>query len=165
MTYEEEELIKLHDALSLQIELVPQSSWCLNVRKILKVSQWNKIRKSTYIRANNKCEICGWASGNRHPDCHEVWTYDTEVMTQRLASFQAICSACHEVKHLGRAIIRGNGDAAYNRFRTFNKLDQLTALKIKNAVFKLWQLRSTSKWALDIGLLKDFDIDIEELPL
>ena len=162
LTHEEKELIERHKTCLLQIELVPKSSWCSNVRSVLKQSQWDKIRKSTYNKAGDKCEICK-STGKRHPDCHEVWAYDSSSMTQRLAFFQAICPACHEVKHLGRAIARGNGNVAFNRFREFNSLDELLALRIRDAVFKEWRERSKVKWALDITLLKDYDINVKEI--
>jgi len=163
LTKREKELLELHKTLLLQIELVPRTSWFSNVRSNVKTKHWDRIRKEIYLKANFKCEICSGV-GETHPvECHEVWTYDIATHTQRLSYFQAICQFCHEVKHIGLAAIRGNGERASNRFTELNQLDIETAKEIRRAVFKQWRMRSKKKWKLDIDLLKTFDIDLTEL--
>ncbi|WKZ58837.1 MAG: hypothetical protein QY309_13270 [Cyclobacteriaceae bacterium] len=163
LTKKEKELLELHKTLLLQIELVPRTSWFSNVRSNVRPKHWDKIRKGTYLKADNKCEICKGVGDTHAVECHEVWTYDMQTLTQRLSYFQAICPPCHEVKHIGLAGIRGNGERALNRFKEINQLDNEKALEMKRAVFKEWRIRSKKKWKLDIELLKSYDIDFSEL--
>ncbi|MCL5030633.1 MAG: hypothetical protein M1480_16600, partial [Bacteroidetes bacterium] len=163
LTEKDKQLLARHKTLKLQIELVPSSCWFSNTRKNVKQSEWDRIRKSVYAKANYLCEICG-GKGTRHPvECHEVWIYNDNNLTQTLGSFQAICPLCHEVKHIGLAGILGNGDRALNRFKKVNRLSKETAEKIVSVVFKEWKLRSGQKWELNINLLKEFGIDINNL--
>ena len=142
---------------------MPKSFWYSNVRSNVKASQWDRIRRGSYAKANLHCEICG-GQGTKHPvECHEVWIYEEETLTQRLGYFQAICPLCHEVKHIGLAGVRGNGERAANRFREVNNLEETTARKIKSAVFKQWRIRSNQSWKLDVELLKEHGIDISAL--
>jgi len=162
LTVEEQKVLKKHSKLKLQIELVPRKCFWSNVRSNIKKSQWDKIRKSVYQKAGFICEICG-GKGTRHPvECHEVWKYDPVTMIQKLGFFQSLCPLCHEVKHIGLAGIRGNGERAFNRFRDINKLDDKTAIQIKNAVFKEWKIRSLNEWKLDIEYLKNWDLELDK---
>lgn len=160
LSEEEKELLVQHKTLKLLIELVPKTCWYSNVRSIVKQSQWVKIRKEVYAKANFLCEICG-EQGTRHPvECHEVWAYDEEILTQRLDHFLSICPLCHEVKHIGSA---RNRERALFRFTIVNNLNKESARKIIMAVFKEWEIRSRQDWEFDIELLKNYNIDIEKL--
>ncbi len=157
MTKKEQSFLQHHSTLKLQIELVPKSCFWSNVRSNVKTSQWDKIRKVVYQKARFLCEICG-GKGTKHPvECHEVWAYDDLALTQRLIFFQSLCPLCHEVKHIGFAEVKGNGERAFNRFKEINQLDEETARQIKTAVFRQWKIRSRKKWELDIELLKQWE--------
>jgi len=163
LTDEEISLLKLHQTLKLQIEVVPYSCWWSNVRSNVTKKQWDNIRKSVYLKANYQCEICG-EKGTNHPvECHEVWIYDDATLTQRLGYFQALCPLCHEVKHIGLAGERANKERAFNRFKTINQLDDETARKIISAVFKQWEIRSLQQWKLDIEHLREYGLNPDEL--
>ena len=163
LTDEEISLLNLHQTLKLQIELVPRSCWWSNVRSNVTSKQWDNIRKSVYLKANYKCEICG-EKGTKYPvECHEVWIYDDTTLVQRLGYFQALCPLCHEVKHIGLAGLRGNEERAFNRFKTINQLDDNTARQIKSAVLKQWRIRSRKQWKLDIEHLKEYGLNPNEL--
>src|ERR1035437_8551076 len=156
LNQEEENLLMMHQTLKLQIELVPASCFWSNVRSNIEENQWDQIRKRVYKKANYLCEICG-GKGKHHPvECHEVWLYDYSSMSQRLNFFQALCPLCHEVKHIGLAGIRGTGQRAFSRFVTINGLDEVTAGKIEDAVFRQWEIRSDLYWKLDINHLKEW---------
>jgi len=152
----ESPLIKVHSGLKLQIELVPDSSWYSNVRSNVKAKQWDTIRKRIYQEANSVCEICGGKGFKHAVECHEIWKYDDTKLIQKLDRFQALCPLCHEVKHMGLANLRGNGERAFGRFININRLDIDTAYEIKKAVFMQWKERSAKQWALDIDLLSCF---------
>ena len=147
-------LIAQHSGLKLQIELIPDSCWYFNVRSNVKTKQWDIIRKRVYQEADYRCEICGGRGIRYSVDCHEIWVYDDEKLIQKLDRFQALCPLCHEVKHLGLANVKGNGERAFGRFIELNRLDISIAIEIKKAVFLQWKARSAKQWTLNIELLK-----------
>ena len=154
LTSEEEWLLRTHQELKLQIELVPASCLWSNVRSNVGEDHWSHIRRIVFEKANFLCEICA-GRGRRHPvECHDVWVFEKHSLTQRLHSFQALCPYCHEVKHLGLTGLRGNGKRAFARFVKLNQLDEQRAVKIENALFKQWEIRSDYYWKLDISHLK-----------
>ncbi|EQD31721.1 hypothetical protein B2A_13732, partial [mine drainage metagenome] len=58
---------------TLFVDLVPQTAWFTNVRSAVSRGDWDRLRKHVYVRAGNKCEVCG-ASGRL--EAHERWEYD-----------------------------------------------------------------------------------------
>jgi 5-methylcytosine-specific restriction endonuclease McrA len=163
LTPEELKLLEHHQTLKLQIELVPKSCWWSNVRSNLTDKQWDGIRKPIYLKASFRCEICG-ECGTKHPvECHEIWVYDDINLIQKLQSFQALCPLCHEVKHIGRAGILGNGKRAFERFRKINGLTIKTAKIMEAAVSRQWGIRTMKEWKLDIEYLKEHGLNPEEL--
>jgi hypothetical protein len=96
----------------LTIELVPRTCWFSNVRDQVPRGDWDRIRREVYERAGKRCEVCS-GRGSRHPvECHEVWEYDETAHVQRLVRMIALCPACHEVKHIGLAGLKGRGEQA-----------------------------------------------------
>src|SRR4051794_19953715 len=59
----------------LTIELVPRTCWLSNVRNHVEKSQWDFIRKSVYLKASNKCEICGGKGPKWPVECHEIFEF------------------------------------------------------------------------------------------
>ena len=49
----------------LTVELLPATTWGSNLRSVLRVSQWDKLRRGAYEAAQHRCEICGGA-GNQY---------------------------------------------------------------------------------------------------
>ena len=79
----------------LTIELVPQTCWYANVRKLVTYSQWEVIKRVTRRAAHSICQICGGV-GKRWPvECHEIWQYNDEAHIQTLIGLIALCPMCH----------------------------------------------------------------------
>src|SRR3712207_8436185 len=96
----------------LTVELVPRTAWFKNVRSHVTREEWERLKKIVFGRAGHRCEVCG-GRGPRWPvECHEVFAYDDERRVQKLTALVALCPACHEVKHIGLAGLRGRGGAA-----------------------------------------------------
>lgn len=97
--------------LKLTIELVPSTDFYSNVRSNVTQKEWDVIRKKSYERASNKCEICGDAGTNqgvKHKvECHEIWEYNDESHIQKLIGLISLCPNCHKTKHAGLAQIKG----------------------------------------------------------
>lgn len=139
--------------LKLTIELVPQTSWYSNLRKVLPQSEWDKIRKKAYADCGYKCGICG-ATGKLN--CHEIWEYDEQHRSQKLVGFIALCDLCHHVKHIGLAgILAQQGKLDYElvvkHFMAVNGCDRETFEEHKHEAFHQWQERSQHEWDIDLG--------------
>ena len=139
----------------LLVELVPLSTWGWNLRSELTRAEWDRLRKATYERAENRCEVCG-GRGRKHPvECHERWEYDDTNRVQKLVGLEALCPYCHEVRHIGRAISVGNGDRAMIHLDRVNGWPpEQTAEHVAQA-FATWRERSKHAWTLDLSWLHD----------
>lgn len=138
----------------LTIELVPKTSHYKNLRSELDVPHWNKLRKETYRKAGYRCEICG-GKGNKWPvECHEVWTYDEEKKIQKLERLIALCPACHEVKHLGRAQKTGNYKSAIEHLKKVNSWTDKQVSAYVEQVKKDYLRKSLIDWKLDISFIE-----------
>lgn len=143
----------------LSVELVPKTSWGDNLRSRFKPSEWDTLRFACYAAAGHKCEVCGGV-GKKHPvECHEIWQYDDENHVQTLQGLIALCPACHEVKHFGRAQATGNGARALNHLARVNGWTDAQAKAHVEAAFTMWRKRSQSNWTLDLS-----KIEVKNLP-
>ncbi len=144
----------------LSIELVPSSSWFDNVRARIPVPEWDFLRKQIYTAAEDCCEICGGRGSNHPVECHERWHYDDKKKIQRLDGLLALCPACHQVKHIGLAEVRGLYDQSISQLCKVNGWDSIDATEYVQAAFDIWAARSKHEWEVDIlvldELLRDF---------
>jgi 5-methylcytosine-specific restriction endonuclease McrA len=130
------------DPARLEVELVPEPCWWSNVRSIVDAPVWDRLRRQTYRQAHYRCEICG-GRGPQHPvEAHEVWTYDDLRHVQRLERLIALCPACHEVKHLGLAHVRGVEARALAHLARVNRWPPETVTLYTRRAFRVWELRS-----------------------
>ena len=143
----------------LTVELIPKSAWGANVRAIVSDEEWNAIRRSVYDSANRACEICGWTSGRgRRLECHEHWSYDYVRGSLKLVRMIALCSACHEVKHIGLAEVRGYLDRAKSHLAEVNGwTDEQVELHLASQI-EVWHRRSAVSWALDLECLRTYGV-------
>lgn len=140
----------------LTIELVPKTCWYSNVRSNVPQSHWDIIRRNVYSLAGYICEVCGGV-GRRHPvECHEVWHYDDINHIQLLERMIALCPACHEVKHIGRAQRIGRLNAALSHLCYVNDWDAETTEHYVAQQFEVWKKRSQYEWKLDIRELSKY---------
>ena len=145
----------------LTIELVPSTCWFTNLRSELSKQQWDTLRKATYRKANYRCEVCD-GKGNKHPvECHEIWHYDDENYIQALKGLIALCPACHQVKHIGLAKLRGKGEEAANHLKKVNGWNNLQAQQYILEAFQIWNERSKYQWQLDLTWLEKQGITLE----
>jgi len=143
----------------LTVELVPTNTWGSNPWSVLRSSHWNRLPRRTYEAAQHRCEVCGGIGAKWPVACHERWEFEDWSCTQCLSGLIALCPACHDVKHIGRAMLMGRGDEATAHLRTVNawspeQVDGYLAL-----AFGLWKLRTLEeKWYVDLSWLKQFNI-------
>ena len=152
----------------LEIELIPTTCHYSNVRSMVTTVEWDKIRKLSYASANNKCEICGsdgLKQGYKHRvECHEVWEYDDVNHIQKLVKLVSLCVICHQVKHIGRAIIIGKELACHQQLIKVNKWTQEQVVEHIMESFKQHKERSKHKWLLDISILEKEPYNIKLKP-
>jgi hypothetical protein len=146
----------------LTIELVPATQWGDNLRSHLAPSQWDNLRRACYTRADNKCECCGGV-GKKHPvECHEIWDYNDSARIQTLIGLVSLCPACHQVKHIGRALATGNGARAMTHLMSVNKWPEELAEAYVVRQFEIHDLRSRFEWTIDLAWLEQRDAYIAE---
>jgi 5-methylcytosine-specific restriction endonuclease McrA len=151
--------VEAETAPRLTIELVPKTCWFSNVRDRVSRQDWDRIRSQVYEQADRRCEVCG-GRGSRHPvECHEVWEYDDASGVQRLVRMIALCPACHEVKHIGLAGMKGRGDLACAHLAEVNGWTSEVAARCVEDAFAVWRTRSSRTWALDVSALAAYGID------
>ena len=138
----------------LSIELIPAGSWGNSLCLKLKKEQWDRLRRAAYKKAGYHCEICG-GRGSAHPvECHEIWQYDDWKHIQKLVRLIALCPACHEVKHYGRACVMGNEARAFLHLQKVNQWSAGKSQRYVNLAFDVWQSRSCYDWKIDLSILK-----------
>ena len=133
-------------------ELIPRTSFFKNLRSMLSRKAWDEIRFKCYQDAGHCCEICHVKP--KKLDCHEIWEYDSEKGQQRLVGVVALCSACHEVKHIGLAQMRGRAKDAMDHMMKVNNIDLETCCKLVDKAFEEWQIRNQQEWTLDVSWLE-----------
>lgn len=146
--------------MDLKIEMIPNSAWNCNLRKMLKQSQWDLIRKTAYSEQNHLCAICG--SKPNVLEAHEVWEFDANDKVQKLVNVVALCQPCHGVIHYGRSLMIGYGDEAYSHYRKVTGRNKRQFEKeFKQAYDKYLELSKIEKWTLDLIYVQRFGIDID----
>jgi hypothetical protein len=146
----------------LTIELIPKTSWYRNVRSNVSTAVWEKLKRATFSRAGYVCEVCG-GRGKKWPvECHEVFVYDDEQHVQYLSRLIALCPACHEVKHIGLAGVRGHQARAVAHLAKVNGWSVSDAELYVEGCFELWHRRSCRQWKLDLSYLEQFGIASDE---
>jgi len=146
--------------MKLTIELVPKTQWYTNVRSNVSSAQWDIIRRKSYEKAGNVCEICGDTGKNqgvRHNvECHEIWEYDDEKHLQKLTGFIALCPYCHKVKHPGLASINGETPIVMAQLMKVNEMTEPDAQQALDEAFTKWRERSEHQWELDITYVQQY---------
>lgn len=142
----------------LTIELVPSTSFYTNVRSILPKTEWDRLRKESYAKANFKCEICGDVGTNqgyKHKlECHEIWSYQIDGV-QLLKGLISLCPKCHQVKHIGRTIAIGKKKQAYQHLAKINKWKKDDVENYIGFCFQEHKERSKIKWKLNLSILTE----------
>lgn len=146
----------------LAVEMVPSSCWFSNVRSQVSTAQWDVLRRAVYAAANHRCETCG-ATGVRLA-CHEKWDYDLPTRVQRLVTMVALCTACHEVKHMGLANTRGRGNIAVAHLQKVNGWTGVQAALHCGQQGALFRQRSAVTWTLDLSALQRWGITLDPTP-
>lgn len=143
----------------LSVELVPRDSSGKNLWNVLRPRDWNRLRKRTYELAQHRCEVCDGVGAKYAVACHERWEFEEWSCTQYLLGLIALCPACHDVKHIGRAIDMGRRVPATAHLRDVNRWSRKQAERYLELTFALSHLRNLEeRWYVDLSWLKQFHI-------
>ena len=137
-------------------EPVPETAWFINLRSALSTPCWSAVSRWQGRLARWRCQACG-GKGPEHPvECHEQWSYETHGRehVQRLVGLLALCPACHQVKHIGLAQLRGQGEAAWAHFLRVNNIDDAQGRDIMMRLVDEYEERSRVKWRQDISWIE-----------
>lgn len=151
----------------LFVDLVPESCWFTNVRSCVDKTDWDRLRRMIYDRADNQCEACG---ARRDPaaqvrlEAHERWSYDDTTRTQRLRRLVTLCSPCHLATHFGFAQISGKDAQALSQLMTVNNWTRQAANDHVAAAARRWAARSKHDWHLDLTMLTDAGVRLAQPP-
>lgn len=157
-----EKLASLPTPPLLQVEMVPRSCHFSNLRSNLPTRDWDHLRKTCYLTAGHSCEVCG-GRGYRHAvECHEIWRYDDDLLTQTLTGLIALCPSCHRVKHMALAREMGWDADAERHFCRVNGWSRSLMREYMDAVFEVYEERSLHAWSLNIEWLAKCGITIPE---
>ena len=137
----------------LKIELIPSSCWGKNLRKILGLKKWKKIRSIVFEENNNKCAVCG---SEFMLGCHEIWEYDDTNHIQTLKGFVPHCKRCRDVTHIGFASVcaaqgKLDFDKVIEHFLKINRCDITSFERYRTLASTQWKERSEYEWIVDLG--------------
>ena len=140
----------------LYVDLIPSTSWYCNLRSVLTVAEWNRVKAKTFAASNNLCQACG-GRGKKHPvECHERWSFDMESRVQAFVKTVALCPSCHRVCHIGwtgSALGDKMVQVAKWHLGRVNEWEPWQVEAHIEVAFEDWGRRSAGPWTLDISNL------------
>lgn len=143
----------------LFVDLVPKTCWFTNVRTCVEPSDWDRLRKYVYERANNRCECC---NEKAVLEAHERWHFNNETKVQKLMRIIALCKSCHEVTHIGLAKKNGRAEEATKHLMKVTGMNDVEANKHINDAFALWHERNKFVWELDLSIITESGIQLSK---
>lgn len=148
--------------LILTIDMIPSTSFMDNVRKAVSKESWDVIRRETYAKYGHACGTC--RATDCVLECHEIWEFDDVNNVQKLNGLIALCSECHRIKHFGFALhLADQGkldiEPLLKHFRKVNKCKTVTFKRHFQESIKVWEIRSTKQWTVDLGECQKYVIE------
>jgi hypothetical protein len=141
----------------LTVDRIPTACHCSNVRSSVSEGRWDTLRRRVYRRAGSRCVICGSVGADHPVEAHEAWEFDEAERMQRLVGMMALCPACHEVKHFGRAVRRGRGEQVRAQLARINGWSGDEVEEHLRTTAEVWQRREeVEDWSLDLAALAEY---------
>lgn len=96
-----------------------------------------------------------------HPvEWREVWNYDDTSHTKTLIALVALCPKCHEVKHMGRAAMKGNLQRAASHLAYVNGWSPAKTKRYIQDAMDTYRRRSQFCWSLDLSWLEALGVQV-----
>jgi hypothetical protein len=151
----------------LFVDLIPASCWFTNVRSCIAPNDWDRVRRTVYARARQRCEACGGERDREAQiwlEAHERWEYDENRTVQKLRRLVCLCTRCHEATHYGRATVYGYDDRARAQLMKVNRWPDRVADRHIEESFAEWDRRNRFDWTLDLSMLTVAGIALADPP-
>ena len=129
--------------------MVPQRSWGKNLRSVLDVEDWKRVRRYAYDAAGSRCIVCGGRGPEWPVEADEAWDYDDDRSVQTLKGVIALCPPCHLVRHWGHTTVSGRAEIAIAQMVRVNGWTRPQAEAAGDAGLRLWEARSRRRWHMD----------------
>lgn len=139
-----------HESLRLRPRLVPSPLWGVSAYKLLKRSDWERIRRAVLAEAENTCSVCGVARESRMR-CDEDWEYDEATGIALLARLRILCPDCDAVTHIGFTGTRGYAEVAYEHMARVNSTSVREARAACGEAMLKWRRLSTRSWLVAVA--------------
>lgn len=139
----------------LSVELVPRGCAGENLRSILSADDWQSLRKLVSLSSAGRCSVCGGVGPEWPVELHEIWEYQDDSHTQRLAGLTTLCPACHESTHLGHAAQRGRERQALAHLAQANGWDMDRTRHYVSREMQRVRERSGYTWTQDLSWLSE----------
>lgn len=153
--------------MKLTIEALHSESSGNNVRTLMSKEDWDLLRSDCYRQAGYTCEICGGKGKEWPVECHEVWKYDLKNKKQILVKLQALCTLCHQCKHIGRTTKIGKLEETLKHFRQVNRVRPVTQNRHIQQMWNAYWLREDYNFTIDITYaeerLKELRSNLDDL--
>lgn len=142
----------------LTVEAIPTTTMFSNLRNILSKRTWDYLRRRVYREAGYHCEVCG-GQGEMYPvSCHEVFSYCLTTRIQTLVRCVALCPACHEVKHIGLAQMKGHLDRAMRHLKKVNRWTMSQSILYFDEYMVWYRRASMREWRLSLAGLRRYGL-------
>lgn len=135
------------ETLRLVPRLVPAPLWGLSGSRLLKASQWKRIRLDALDAAGGACVVCG-AARDKGMICDEVWSYTDG--TALLTDVRIVCPDCNAVTHIGRTGTDGYYDVARDHMARVDEITPDDADQLIAERFAAWRVQSSQNWTIDV---------------
>lgn len=137
----------------LMPDMLPVTSWELNIRNVFGQDVWDRMRKHSYAAAGFRCEICG--DNSKRLESHELFELVNETCHQKLIKLLALCPLCHKAHHLGIARrLNMLPEVLLHMKRINNWTDSELNFHIAEA-YEMWEQRKDWPWQLDVTPLQN----------
>jgi hypothetical protein len=145
--------------LRLEPILIPRPLWGVNAHTLVSEECWQKIRRDTFLRDQNRCVIC---EQQKPLECHEIFSFDDDHGVAVLVRMESRCADCHACNHLGR--LQKRNPAAFKRalkyIGTINRIAPPEVVRLAKEAFRVHKTR-TRPW--DMKVAQDLMLKYPEL--
>jgi hypothetical protein len=148
--------------LTHSVAPIPAPLWGANLRKVLKPSEWQNLRKRLLAERGSICQTCGLVLPvSSKVQAHEDWEYNVtaDPAVAHLKGVLLSCWHCHAIEHFGVTtnLVRSGRlthQAIDDTIAHFCKLNSSTPEEFevhRKLVFERWESQNELNWIVDWG--------------
>lgn len=149
----------------LFVDMIPSTSWYVNVRSAVSPTDWYRVSQMVRRRAHWTCEACGFVADETARllmDAHERFAYDEASGVQRLVRLICLCADCHGATHYGHSASIGEAATVLHHLQLVTGMTADQAEAHLRDAYELWQRRSAIQWTVDLSVIKATGVTVRE---